>query len=382
MATKILAVDDDTNLLKLLGHILRTAGFEVTEVTNGQQALAAVAREVPDLVLIDVMMPVMDGYEVCRRLRSNPRTRHVPIILLTAKVQTEDKIAGLEAGADDYVTKPATPSELVARIKALLRRSAFSAEAAKPKGRITAWIGAKGGVGTTSLAVNIAVLVAKAGLRVTLADWQPVPAAATYLGLHGAKGLDELLTQGGDQLDVRAVERMIIVHGTGLSLLSGSTSLSGGIRTATNTQVDIMLDALTTSAQHVMLDLGAGLEGTTRYVLEQCDRTMVVTEPDRAGIEWGQILMEELSKLRIAGPRVGVVLVNRTGTSLYLPRKDMEMRLRSPITALITPAAEPFFQATRDGTPFVLAYPTSPVSDALRAIAKIWLETAATAPAP
>lgn len=380
MATKILAVDDDTNLLKLLGHILRTAGFDVTEATNGQQALAAVARDVPDLVLIDVMMPVMDGYEVCRRLRSNSRTKHVPIILLTAKVQTEDKISGLEAGADDYVTKPATPSELVARIKALLRRSTFSTEATKPRGRITAWIGAKGGVGTTSLAVNIAVLAAKAGHRVVLADWQPVPAAATYLGLHGAKGLDELLTQEGDQLDGRAVERMLIAHSSGLSLLSGSTLLSGGIRTATATQVDIMLDALATNAQYVMLDLGSGLDGMTRYVLEQSDRTMVVTEPDRAGIEWGQVLMEELSKIRIAGPRVGVVLVNRAGTSLYLPRKDMETRLRSPITALVTPAAEPFFQATRDGTPFILTYPTSPISDALRAIAKPWLETA-TAPA-
>jgi DNA-binding response OmpR family regulator len=378
---KILAVDDDVNLLKLLGHILRGAGFEVLEATSGPQALAAVAQEVPDLALIDVMMPGMDGYELCRRLRSNPRTKRLPIILLTAKVQTEDKIAGLEAGADDYVTKPATPSELIARIKALLRRSAFTAEAAKPKGRITAWVGAKGGVGTTTLAVNVAVLAARAGQRVVLADWQPVPAAATYLGLHGAKGLDELLALEPDQLDARTVERMTIAHNSGLLLLSGSPVLNGGIRAATTAQIDLILEALATNAQHVMLDLGSGLDATSRYIIEKSDRTIAVTEPDRAGIEWGQILMEELSKIRVAGPRVGVILVNRAGSSLYLPRKDIETRLRTPVMALITPAAEPFFQASRDGVPFVMSFPTSPISDTIRAIARAWVEATAT-PAP
>jgi Flp pilus assembly CpaE family ATPase len=157
--------------------------------------------------------------------------------------------------------------------------------------------------------------------------------------------------------------------------------LNGGIRAATTVQIDLILEALATSAQHVMLDLGSGLDATSRYIIEKSDRTIAVTEPDRAGIEWGQILMEELSKIRVAGPRVGVILVNRSGSSLYLPRKDIETRLRTPVMALITPAAEPFFQASRDGVPFVMSFPTSPISDTIRAIARAWVEATAT-PAP
>ncbi|MDO5749823.1 MAG: response regulator transcription factor [Rothia sp. (in: high G+C Gram-positive bacteria)] len=118
---KLLVVDDEFNILELLATSLRFAGFEVVTAGNGRDALEAAEREQPDLILLDVMMPGMDGFEVTRRLRDAGRT--YPVLFLTAKDAVEDKVAGLGAGGDDYVTKPFSLDEVIARIRAILRRS-------------------------------------------------------------------------------------------------------------------------------------------------------------------------------------------------------------------------------------------------------------------
>src|SRR5579864_6356115 len=119
---QILVVDDDRNLRKIIQANLELAGFEITAVPNGADALRVLDSMQPDLVVLDVMMPVMDGYEVARRIRRHPSNTHVPIIMLTAKGEVDDKLAGFDAGADDYMTKPFGPQELLARVKAKIRR--------------------------------------------------------------------------------------------------------------------------------------------------------------------------------------------------------------------------------------------------------------------
>ncbi|MFI5272413.1 MAG: response regulator transcription factor [Ktedonobacterales bacterium] len=118
--TTILAADDDPQLLRLVTRNLELEGYEVRAVSDGQQALDEIGRQVPNLVLLDVMMPRLDGFTVCERVREfSP----VPIIILTARGQDQDKIRGLDLGADDYLTKPFSVDELVARVRAVLRRS-------------------------------------------------------------------------------------------------------------------------------------------------------------------------------------------------------------------------------------------------------------------
>ncbi|MDP9383029.1 MAG: response regulator transcription factor [Chloroflexota bacterium] len=119
-ALKVLIADDDTDLLDILAYSLQREGFEVVAARDGREALAQVAAERPDLVVLDVGMPELDGFEVCRRLRSESS---IPIIMLTARGEDENIVLGLELGADDYVTKPYSPRELIARVRALARRS-------------------------------------------------------------------------------------------------------------------------------------------------------------------------------------------------------------------------------------------------------------------
>ena len=120
---RLLVVEDDHDIAHLLSHSLGRAGFTVDLLHTGGEVHAAVRRTAPDLVLLDLMLPGLDGLEVCRALRSDPRTAAVPIIILTARAEESDRIVGLELGADDYITKPFSPNEVVARVRALLRRA-------------------------------------------------------------------------------------------------------------------------------------------------------------------------------------------------------------------------------------------------------------------
>jgi two-component system, OmpR family, alkaline phosphatase synthesis response regulator PhoP len=124
----VLVVEDDRDIAELVERYLLRAGHVVDVEGAGDTALAAVRERIPDLVVLDLMLPGVDGLEVCRTIRRSPLTRAVPIIMLTARTEEADRIAGLELGADDYVTKPFSPNELVARVGSLLRRAQRWAE--------------------------------------------------------------------------------------------------------------------------------------------------------------------------------------------------------------------------------------------------------------
>jgi DNA-binding response OmpR family regulator len=121
--TRALVVEDDADIGNLLVHALRKGGIAATLIANGADVMPALKRERPDVVLLDLMLPGVDGLQVCRSVRSDPDVALTPIIMVTAKSEEADRIAGLELGADDYITKPFSPNELVARVKAVLRRA-------------------------------------------------------------------------------------------------------------------------------------------------------------------------------------------------------------------------------------------------------------------
>jgi DNA-binding response OmpR family regulator len=133
MPMRILIVEDDPDIAELVGRYLDKAGFITEPVASGREALVAIAARPPELVVLDLMLPHVDGLEVCRVIRSNEATAAIPIIMLTARAEESERIVGLELGADDYLAKPFSPNELVARVRALLRRAHRAAPSASAK---------------------------------------------------------------------------------------------------------------------------------------------------------------------------------------------------------------------------------------------------------
>src|SRR5262249_37249729 len=123
MKTRILIVEDDPDIAQLVARYLEKAGFQTELAGNGREALQSIATRLPDLMVLDLMLPQVDGIEICRSVRASTATAALPIIMLTARADESERIVGLELGADDYLAKPFSPGELVARVRALLRRS-------------------------------------------------------------------------------------------------------------------------------------------------------------------------------------------------------------------------------------------------------------------
>jgi two-component system phosphate regulon response regulator PhoB len=132
---QILIVDDERDLVQVVEFNLRQAGFETASAFDGERALLQIKQRVPDLIVLDLMLPDIPGTEICRSIKSNPRTKHVPVIMLTARGEEVDRVVGFELGADDFVTKPFSVRELVLRIKAVLRRGA-GVEEDRPRERV------------------------------------------------------------------------------------------------------------------------------------------------------------------------------------------------------------------------------------------------------
>jgi two-component system phosphate regulon response regulator PhoB len=157
----ILVVEDEEDILELIRYNLAKEGFRVESATTGEKALSRARFKPPDLILLDLMLPGLDGLEVCRRLKKDPGVAHIPVVMLTAKGEESDIVAGLEVGAEDYITKPFSPKVLVARVRAVLRRSA---EPAAPE---------------DSAVVSIGELTLHPGRHEALVDGRPVNLTAT-----------------------------------------------------------------------------------------------------------------------------------------------------------------------------------------------------------
>jgi len=373
VAERILIVDDDRDSLKLIGLMLQRRGYEIVAAQSGTQALAKVESDMPDLIILDVMMPDLDGYEVCRSLRADPKTASTPIIMFTAKTRVDDKVAGFQAGADDYLTKPIHPAELTSRVEALLLRSARAREATPAvTARVIGFLGSKGGVGTTTLALNVAVALAQPDgdqeKRVVLAE-MAVGAGnmGLQLGLTHSAGLVTLMSKPPEELDARVVEAQLASHSSGVRLLLAPPEPRANLLPVR--QVEAVLRQLDRMCDYLVLDLGTGLDDATRAVIRQCRYVVLVTEPQHVALRLAQSAIAELAAMDVLREKIGVVLSNRAPSAATVAKSAVE-GLLGEVISVIPPAPELAFQATETGTPLCLLQPGSLVSSQIRDLAK------------
>jgi pilus assembly protein CpaE len=364
MAEKILIVDDDVDTLRLVGLMLQRQGYQISAATNGQQGLSKAVDEQPDLILLDIMMPNMDGYEVTRQLRQNPITANTPILMFTAKTQLDDKVAGFEVGADDYLTKPTHPSELQAHVKALLARSGQRETKGKTSAEtqhahVIGVLAVRGGLGVSTVAMNLATgLYTRSQSDVALAEM--VPGKGTLgldLGLTSQKALVKFLSGPPSEVTRERVKNALVPHISGVKLLLASDHPSDVHLTSQVAQYEALLEKLALLSRYLVLDLDNGLPPFTQKLLPACNDIVIVMEGIPNTILHTKSLIEDLTKLGVKKERISVVLNNRIRSDTQLPASVVQDKLGNPITVTLTPAPELLTQATRMQTAAILCQP-------------------------
>jgi len=356
MKAKILIVDDEPNLLRMLEYSLQVEGYTIILASNGQEALYKVKREQPDLAILDVMLPDMSGLEICQRLRSSVQTLTLPVIMLSARGQVADKVAGLQAGADEYVTKPVDPNELVARVAALLARTRRLRQTQPaPSGKVIGFIGAKGGTGTTTVALNVAAALANQGKNVVAVELRSsFGAFAAQLGGAPLDNLSELLELEPTALTEEVVSARLAHHPSGLRLLFGPQKVEQ-FKSILYTQAQAIIKGLSSQAEYTIIDLAHYPAEANWAALQLCSSIALVMEPNLSSLMGAKIMLDLLKAWGVSRGLVGVVVVNQRSSKVNLD--ELRRQLGCGIIGVIPPAAEVSLAAQAQGIPLVLYQP-------------------------
>jgi pilus assembly protein CpaE len=366
--TRILVVDDSPFNLKIITASLSPSGYELITANNGREALERADAIQPDLIILDVMMPDLDGYEVCRRLRRKPTMAHRPIMMLTAQDSLEERINGLEAGADDYMSKPFEAAELQARVKALLRRTSpasLEPAVAGRQGKVIAAFSLRGGIGVSTLATNLTVGLAQLWGRPTvLVDLALTSGqSALMLNLPLRNSWADLARADVHEIDATLLDSVLLAHSSGARLLAPPARAEQS-ELITAEKVSRVLTLLKNRFEYIVLDLPHDFSETTLAGLDAADQILAMLAPELAAVRALSSALDVFRHLDYARERIGLVL-NTTFERGALARKDIEVALKQPIALTLPFAPDALISAINRGVPPVVDLATKPIGAAL-----------------
>jgi DNA-binding response OmpR family regulator len=311
--THILVIEDDDDARMMYGIMLRSWGYEITEATTGREGVRAARHHVPDLILLDIMMPDMDGYEVCKQLRTDSKFHKVPILFLTALDAMDERIKGYTMGGDDFITKGQVDyKELGVRIRAALDRSDRLTEAPEngPQGLVLGLFSLRGGVGVSTFAVNLARYVTTASEQpIILIDMSfPVGSVSLWSGITGPRHTVSLLSRPPSEIDSRLITNYSMQNVYGSYFIPGPPQVEdlSGIRIQA---IDQMLNVLREEGYNVILDLGRGTLPLIWHTFARCDWVGVLTSADAISRSLAGIALESLPNFDV-DPRSLLLIFN------------------------------------------------------------------------
>ena len=369
--TRILFIDDEIINHQLVERALKPLECELESATNGKEGLAKARASKPDMIITDVMMPDMDGYEVTRTLRRDKQFADIPILVLTAQSGLQDKLKAFESGADEHLTKPFEPAELMARVTAFLRRleAARAVQVAAPpiveEGRMIALHSLRGGTGCSTLAVNLGAALACLWqnpailLDLTMTAGQValmlnMPLRRTWADIAGFKA---------EELDPDAFHSIVAMHESGLHFVAAPTLPSDAQPFAPET-FETALRLAKQRYDYVLADLPHDFSDTSIQALDKADLILMVASPDMASIRAVTAAMDTYAKLGYPNEKVKLVL-NATFPKAGLPKDKIESAMGLGAVATVPYVQELFVEAINYGRPPVFHAPTEPVSGLL-----------------
>jgi CheY-like chemotaxis protein/MinD-like ATPase involved in chromosome partitioning or flagellar assembly len=385
-AAKVLIVDDDATNREVLYDVLDDEPYTLLIAVDGQSALDMVAAELPDLILLDVMMPGLDGMAVLRKLQEQKHTRKIPVIMVTALDQDSQVCECLEAGATDHIIKPFSPTVVRARVKAALRSRATLASNApvNSRGKVIGFVGSKGGVGNTTLALNVAFslvsdrfvtvndsAVLAPECKVAFVELRPnLGTVAHQLGISAGANLQRLLEQEDpSSIDVALVDQCLMVHSSGVSCLLAPTAFTPQA-VLSSQHTERIFEVVSGMAETVIVDLPCLACGANRAALQRCDFVVVTVGLDASSVAAAETILSGLSAWGIGGDSLGAVLVARDPVAESPPFvQQTRNELPCQVVGVIPWGGNACFEANKANLPLVLYEPNCTEASAFMRLA-------------
>lgn len=375
MTAHILIVDDNELNLKLATRVLEKNGYETSTASNGFEALEQTKKKLPDMAILDVMMPDMDGYELCRRMRENPKLKHTPIIILTALSSVDDRLKAFDVGADDFLSKPFIPAELVARVKVFLRHLEKRVVYEEQTAYKIAVFSLRGGVGVSTLATNLAAgltqLWGEESVLVDMAFFNGQSALMFDLPMRNTWG--DLADIPSEEIEAELVEQVMLRHASGTRVLAAPRSAINA-DLITEDKVNHVIGLLEQRYPYIVFDLPHDFSPTTLAALDRADKVLLVLAPELASVRSAGMALSVFNELGYPDEKVEIVL-NWNFQSQGLPRGEIETALKHKLPVVIPYVADAIVTAITMGKPPIISAPETPLGSLLEDLTFRWSES-------
>lgn len=365
---RVLVIDDDPGILKLVKRALGSRGYEVFTAANGSEGLNRIQTTKPDIVVLDKVMPDIDGFEVARRLRHEPDFAHIPIVILTGASKLGDKLDAFNAGADDYLTKPFEVDELAARLAALLRRAeAFKAARSQSldavdTARLIAVHSLRGGIGTSSLALNLAYGLTSLWSTPTLLMDMVLSSGQIALMLNEAikRSWSDLTAFDSANFDMEALAGILNHHRSGLHFIAAPKDPIDAEEVSSELLKRAMA-LLMPRYEYIVADLPHDFSDISLDTLDAADAILLVLAPELVSIRAASVTLNTYNELGFEKEKIRLIL-NNTIASSGLNAKQIEEALHHSISMVIPYAPKKFVGAINRGVPLLESHPTDAIS--------------------
>lgn len=394
MTFKLLVVDDHPETRSIIVRVLQQEGYQVVSAANGAEGLKLADEEKPDLIMLDFMMPIMDGRETCERLRQRQEMAKVPIIMFTAVDDPQQKLSVFDAGADDYLNKPTEPAELVDRVKTMLETVYGTLPETNPHDKtiihsrtdapayldstpfhpvgpqLVAVVGARGGAGATTVAINLAATLSGLGYVTTLVDLDMDQGhVGAYLNQKNSNGVNALAALPDNEIAEQLPE-FLLPHSPSLRLLLAQMNLNGRLPHLSGPQTAVLMTTLNQTNQFVVADLGIHTNEIGRAVLPLADHVLVCLRPERIALSTARQLLTHLKEALPAATTLNALMLDFNDKKVQLPQTAVEGFLNHPLLATISIPSAELTRAVNQAKPVVQLNAQAEINKQFRQLAR------------